>query len=104
MAPRSTNTELRTMLGWFLFSDDDVFKQIGVLSGGERNRYALARMLLQPGNFMLLDEPTNHLDMRAKDVLLDALKNSPARWCSSRTTAISSTIWRLAFSKSGTAK
>jgi ATP-binding cassette subfamily F protein 3 len=74
VAPRATNTELRSILGCFLFSEDDVFKQIGVLSGGERNRYALARMLMVPSNFMLLDEPTNHLDMRAKDVLLTALQ------------------------------
>src|SRR5271170_3772672 len=73
-APRSTNTELRSLLGCFLFSEDDVFKRIGVLSGGERNRYALARMLLQPSNFLLLDEPTNHLDLRAKDVLLESLE------------------------------
>jgi ATP-binding cassette subfamily F protein 3 len=65
--------ELRSLLGCFLFSGDNVFKQLGVLSGGERNRYALARILISPSNFLLLDEPTNHLDMRAKDVLLDAL-------------------------------
>jgi ATP-binding cassette subfamily F protein 3 len=75
VAPRATNTELRSILGSFLFSEDDVFKQIGVLSGGERNRYALARMLMEPSNFMLLDEPTNHLDMRAKDVLLNAIQD-----------------------------
>jgi ATP-binding cassette subfamily F protein 3 len=74
VAPRASNTELRSILGSFLFSEDDVFKAIGVLSGGERNRYALARMLMQPSNFLLLDEPTNHLDMRAKDVLLNALQ------------------------------
>ncbi len=74
VAPRTTETELRNLLGCFLFSEDDVFKRIGVLSGGERNRYALARMLLHPSNFLLLDEPTNHLDIRAKDVLLESLE------------------------------
>ncbi len=72
-SPRSSETELRSLLGCFLFSDDDVFKRIGVLSGGERGRYALLRLLLHPANFLLLDEPTNHLDLRAKDVLLNAL-------------------------------
>jgi ATP-binding cassette, subfamily F, member 3 len=74
-APRVSQTELRSLLGCFLFSGDDAFKPLGVLSGGERNRYALARILVSPANFLLLDEPTNHLDLRAKDVLLEAVNS-----------------------------
>jgi ATP-binding cassette subfamily F protein 3 len=73
--PRVDVVTLRSLLGCFMFTGDDVFKKLGVLSGGERNRYAMAKMLVSPANFILLDEPTNHLDLRAKDVLLEAIRD-----------------------------
>jgi ATP-binding cassette subfamily F protein 3 len=73
--PKVDVVTLRSLLGCFMFSGDDVFKKLGVLSGGERNRYAMAKMLVSPANMLLLDEPTNHLDLRAKDVLLEAIAN-----------------------------
>jgi ATP-binding cassette subfamily F protein 3 len=74
-SPTSMVPAIRNILGGFLFSGDDIYKKAAVLSGGERTRLAVARMLLIPSNTLLLDEPTNHLDLDSKDILLEALED-----------------------------
>ena len=80
-ASRETRPLVRNILGCFLFRGDDVFKKIGVLSGGERSRVALVCMLLRPANFLIMDEPTNHLDFQSQDVLQHALAEYPGSYC-----------------------
>lgn len=79
-ASRENAPLVRNILGCFLFRGDDVFKKIGVLSGGERSRVALVRMLVQPANFLILDEPTNHLDVQSQEVLQTALSEYPGSY------------------------
>jgi ATP-binding cassette subfamily F protein 3 len=75
VSPNASIGTLKTLLGAFLFSDDDVNKKISVLSGGEKSRVVLACILIRPVNFIILDEPTNHLDIRSREILMEALQD-----------------------------
>jgi ATP-binding cassette subfamily F protein 3 len=74
LAVGEVRTKIKDILGAFMFKGDDINKKVKVLSGGEKTRLAMIKLLLQPVNFLILDEPTNHLDMKTKDIIKDALK------------------------------